>query len=105
MKRTWLYALFFFTGIPVHSQIITVIDATTRQIIAGVAVFSKVPQSAAITNAKGQVSMHTFSGADSIYFQHVSYQPCKLQTGRVHTGRNEIKIVYCGTHGIQYFTG
>jgi len=67
--------LFFFTGIPAHAQIITVIDATTRQIIAGVAVFSKVPQYAAITNAKGQVSMRAFSGADSIYFQHVSYKP------------------------------
>ena len=75
MKRKWLFALFFFTGIPAHAQNITVIDATTRQIIAGVAVFSKVPQYAAITNAKGQVSMRAFSGADSIYFQHVSYKP------------------------------
>ncbi|MBP1669876.1 MAG: hypothetical protein H6Q21_2242, partial [Bacteroidetes bacterium] len=41
MKRKWLFALFFFTGIPAHAQNITVIDATTRQIIAGVAVFSK----------------------------------------------------------------
>jgi hemoglobin/transferrin/lactoferrin receptor protein len=75
MERTLLFALFLFTGISAHSQNITVIDATTRQIIAGVAVFSKVPQSAAITNAKGQVSIHAFSGADSIYFQHLSYKP------------------------------
>jgi hemoglobin/transferrin/lactoferrin receptor protein len=66
---------FCFASLFAHSQNITVVDAITRQTIAGVAVFSKDLQSSAITNAKGQVSIHPFIAADSICFQHVSYKP------------------------------
>lgn len=83
MERTLLFALFLFSGIPAPSQNITVIDATTRQTIAGVAVISKDLPSAAITNAKGQISLNAFSGADSIFFQHVSYKPVALTLEKI----------------------
>ncbi|MBN1415110.1 MAG: TonB-dependent receptor [Bacteroidales bacterium] len=74
MKRTLLFA-FVFISINTHTQTLTVIDATTRQTIAGVVLYAKNPVASAITNAKGQVKLNVFTGADSIYFQHVSYSP------------------------------
>lgn len=93
MKRTWLYALVFFICIPAHSQNITVIDATTRQIIAGVSVYSRVPHFTAITNTKGQVSLKGFSGADSIYFQHVSFKTVGFTPEEIRSKSYTVEIM------------
>ncbi len=74
MKKT-LLLLFVFTNLLMHAQIITVIDAITRQTVPGAAVYSKNPEVSVVTNLKGQASLISFTGADSIFFQHVSYEP------------------------------
>lgn len=74
MKKT-LFIFFIFIGVASFSQNITVIDAITRQPVTGVAVYSKNPEVSVVTNLKGQASLLAFTGADSIFFQHVSYDP------------------------------
>ncbi|MBN2275681.1 MAG: TonB-dependent receptor [Bacteroidales bacterium] len=73
MKNTLLLVLALIK-ISVYSQNITVIDAITRQPVAGVAVYSKNPEVSLVTNLKGRASLLAFTGADSIFFQHVSYE-------------------------------
>jgi hemoglobin/transferrin/lactoferrin receptor protein len=73
MKKIYLLFCTFLLIQSAYSQTITVIDATTRQTIAGAAVYSKYPDASSITNAKGQAVLSSFTGTDSIYFQHVGY--------------------------------
>lgn len=63
-----LYSVIGFT------QVLTVIDKTTRESIPGVAVYSNNPLISLTTNSKGQFDISAFSAADSIYFQHIVYK-------------------------------
>lgn len=74
-KLTFIYfTLFYFIGHPdVFAQTLTVIDATTRQGIQGVVIYSKHPELSVITNTKGQAEISKFYEADTLYIRHVSY--------------------------------
>jgi hemoglobin/transferrin/lactoferrin receptor protein len=76
-KLTFIYLvlLFFLFAPQTFTQILTVIDANTRQGIQGVVVYSRHPEYSVITNAKGQAIIDRFNEADSIYIRHVSYVP------------------------------
>lgn len=58
---------------PAIGQTLTVLDQTTLQPIANVTLHASSPAASAHTNAKGQVNISAFKGADSIYFSHINY--------------------------------
>ncbi len=75
MKKAFFVILFFnvlFTT--VKSQILTVIDKTTRESVPGVAVYSNNPQISVATNARGQADISIFKNADSVFFRHIVYK-------------------------------
>jgi hemoglobin/transferrin/lactoferrin receptor protein len=71
-KCLFIAALTLYSSL-LFSQIVTVVDKTTRQIIPGVVMYSDNPKVSTTTNAKGQADIFAFRGADSIYFRHISY--------------------------------
>jgi hemoglobin/transferrin/lactoferrin receptor protein len=73
IKRIAFLLPFIFFHVYIHAQTVTVIDATTRQTIPGAVVYSKNSEASIITNAKGQAIMKSFTGADTILIQHISY--------------------------------
>lgn len=58
----------------VSAQKITVVDRTTGQPIANVAVISQKPSVSVTTNIHGQAAFSEFKGSDSIVFRHIGYQ-------------------------------
>ncbi|MBW6491814.1 MAG: TonB-dependent receptor [Lentimicrobium sp.] len=58
----------------VSAQKITVVDRTTGQPIANVAIISQKPATSVTTNIHGQANFAEFKYADSIVFRHIGYQ-------------------------------
>jgi hemoglobin/transferrin/lactoferrin receptor protein len=71
-KCLFISAITLYSSL-LFSQIITVVDKTTRQTIPGVIIYSNNPKVSTTTNAKGQADIFAFRGADSIYFSHINY--------------------------------
>jgi len=74
MKKIILTFIFTLSVIYGFSQTITVIDATTREGIQGVTIYSKDLKISTITNAKGMASASSFKNTDSVYFKYVGYK-------------------------------
>ena len=56
-----------------HAQIVVVRDQDDDRPLAMVNIFSKLPKSAAITNAEGQADLSSFKGSSSIEFRLMGY--------------------------------
>lgn len=66
--------LCFLWGLKAFSQQIKVIDAETRQPMAGVTVINQDKSKALVTDGKGIVEVGIFTPSDKLIFSHVGYR-------------------------------
>ena len=61
-----------------QTQIITIAEKATLAPVEGVSFSCELPKLSSISNAKGQVDLEPFKGADLIVIEHVSYRTMLL---------------------------
>lgn len=71
-SAVWLLLL---CSVAAHAQILTIKDQVSREPLEVVTVHSLDPQVSALTDAKGQVDLSPFRGADSIHIRLIGYKP------------------------------
>lgn len=71
MKPTFIFfiLLSFFTT----AQTVTVLDASTKEKLASVAIYNKDKSASVITDFNGRASLDKFSATDRIYFQSMNF--------------------------------
>ncbi len=90
-KQILTVALIFFI-LNATSQIITLIDKTTRETIPGVVVFSNQPKLSIETNNKGQADISPFKIADTIFFKIVGYSTLASNYKEIELNKFKIEL-------------
>ncbi len=90
MRHLLLLLLLIFGG-KLWSQTITVSDINTRKPVENVAVYNSGRTVTTLTDAAGQAGISSFYRADTIHFQHTSYEP--FHTSYAELERSGFKVL------------
>jgi len=90
--RNLIFIASFLFAIVAHSQLVTVVDATSNEPLINVAVYNKSKSNYAITDIEGQVDLEVFKLKEAIYFQSVAYQTLKTTRSQIINNGNVVKL-------------
>ena len=75
-----------------QSQVLQVIDKTTRQTVPGAVVYSPNGKLSAVSNALGQLDFSKFKGLDSIYINLVGYVPVLTSAAAIEKNKYLVEL-------------
>jgi len=75
MKKYLLVVCLSFLALALAAQDIRILNIATGEAVVNVAVYNQSRSKSTLSNEEGYISLHTFSGEDTLFFQHTSFLP------------------------------
>ena len=74
---------FFLCSLGLHSQEVTILDATSKEPIIGAAVYNNSKSKSVVSDFDGKVSLAKFDKKERLNIQHVSYYGVTLFSSEI----------------------
>lgn len=92
MKKIIVFFALLFFVFQGFSQIVTVIDKSTLQLLSDVHVYGQEKAMGLTTNSKGQVDISAFKNDDTIYFRYVGYAERVLSYSHIQNMKFKVAL-------------
>ena len=93
LNRLLLFIGIIISGHPVFSQEIKIVNRETGKPVENVALYNRSKKVSTLSDKNGKADISGFSGQDSIYFQHPSYQPLSIKKSELPEQLPTIQLV------------
>jgi hemoglobin/transferrin/lactoferrin receptor protein len=92
MKPKLTVLFLIFSGMFAFAQQATILDSETKEPIPGVAFYNYNKTKNGISDFDGKISLDNFSGNETVYFQHTSYELTSFTKSQIQKNKNKVLL-------------